>query len=85
MELEYSRRFKKDLGKIKHVQTRVQLQKLLEKLMARPYLGKPLSGKLSGLRSLRLPPYRIIYRVEDDVIYLIDFGHRKDIYERNNY
>lgn len=31
-----------------------------------PYIGRPLRGRLHGLRSLRVGAYRIIYQLADD-------------------
>lgn len=46
-------------------------------------LGKPLTGNLAGLWSLRIGKYRALYRILNYklVIIVLDIGHRKDIYE----
>ncbi|MDF2956311.1 MAG: mRNA-degrading endonuclease RelE [Candidatus Alkanophagales archaeon MCA70_species_2] len=61
--------------------------RIVEKLKAlqeRPELGKPLKGKLRGLRSLRVGKYRIIYQVDEDskVVRIITVGRREEVYER---
>ncbi|WP_456487493.1 type II toxin-antitoxin system RelE family toxin [Candidatus Alkanophaga liquidiphilum] len=61
--------------------------RIVEKLKAlqeRPELGKPLKGKLRGLRSLRVGKYRIIYQVDEDskVVRVITVGRREEVYER---
>ena len=61
--------------------------RIVEKLKAlqeNPGLGKPLKGKLRGLRSLRVGKYRIIYQVDEDsrVVRIITVGRREAIYER---
>lgn len=59
-----------------------QLSKAIDKLKSNPKKGKPLSGNLSGLRSLRITKYRILYKVHDDklLIFVLKLGHRKDVY-----
>ena len=47
-------------------------------------LGKALHGQLSGLWSYRVGDYRIISRMEDNVmtILVLRVGHRDNIYDR---
>lgn len=54
----------------------------IEPLKNNPYLGKKLMGKLTGDYSLRAGNYRVIYTVRHSalVIYIIDLGHRREIY-----
>ena len=58
------------------------LGKKLEKLKEKPRLGKPLSGNLAGLWSLRVNKYRFIYKIINNklLIIILDLGHRKNIY-----
>lgn len=44
-------------------------------------LGKPLRYSLLGLRRLRVGDWRIIYRINDNVVEIIKIGNRKDVYE----
>lgn len=48
-----------------------------------PYLGKPLSGEFDGKYSLKVWPYRIIYKIYKDqlVVYVISIGHRQGVYK----
>jgi mRNA interferase RelE/StbE len=45
--------------------------------------GQPLIGNLVGFWRYRIGDYRVICKIENDilVILVIDIGHRKDIYE----
>lgn len=54
----------------------------IEILKTSPYQGKRLKGKLAGDYSLRVSDYRVIYTVCKDklIVYIIDLGHRKEIY-----
>ncbi len=55
----------------------------IETLKQSPYRGKCLKGKLSGDYSLRVGNYRVIYTLRENrlIIYIIDLGHRKEIYK----
>jgi len=48
-----------------------------------PNIGKLLKGHLKGRYSYRVGSHRIIYSVNKNmlVIYIIDFGHRRDVYK----
>jgi mRNA interferase RelE/StbE len=43
--------------------------------------GKPLRYSLKGHRRLRVSDYRIVYRIEKDVVIIVAIKHRKDVYE----
>jgi mRNA interferase RelE/StbE len=55
----------------------------LDDLKDNPELGKPLTGNLAGLWSLRIGKYRALYRILNDklIILVLDIGHRKNIYD----
>lgn len=55
----------------------------LQELRIDPLAGKPLQGELKGLYSLRVWPYRIIYRINRQkvIIEVLDIGHRQGIYQ----
>lgn len=52
-------------------------------LRENPTAGKMLEGKYTGLRSLRVWPYRILYVVDHGIITVtvVKVGHRKDVYK----
>ena len=51
-------------------------------ITADPYQAKELKDELAGLRSYRLGNARIIFRITGQVVEVIAFGPRPDIYER---
>ena len=81
MEIFFSDEFKKEFKKIKDKTTRLKIIKQLKKLSSLPEAGKPLKYNLKGHRSIRISPYRIIYRLEKERIIINCFDHRKDVYE----
>ena len=80
MEIIFSEEFKKDFKRIKDKTTRLKLIKHIKKLGELPESGKPLKYDLKNHRSVRVPPFRIIYRLEKDRIIINCFDHRRDVY-----
>ncbi|MBN2454534.1 type II toxin-antitoxin system RelE/ParE family toxin [Candidatus Woesearchaeota archaeon] len=80
MQIIFSEDFKKEFKKIRDKQTRLKIIKHIKKLSQAPESGKPLSYELRGHRSVRIPPFRIIYRLEKDKIIVNCFDHRKEVY-----
>jgi addiction module RelE/StbE family toxin len=81
MQIIFSEEFRKDFKKIKDKLTRLRIIKQLKKLEQLPKSGKPLQYNLKGYRSIRIHPFRIIYRMEQDKIIVNCFDHRKDVYK----
>lgn len=81
MEIIFSEEFKNDFKKIKDKTTRLKIIKHIKKLEALPESGKPLQHELKNHRTIRIPPFRLIYRIEEDKIIINCFDHRKDVYE----
>lgn len=81
MDLLFSDDFKKEFKKIKDKDVRLKIIKQMKKLSEQPESGKPLKYELKNHRSLRVPPFRIIYRLEKEKIIINCFDHRKDVYK----
>lgn len=62
---------------------RVRVLTALKRLEAFPYTGKKLEGEYTGSYSLRVWPYRVIYRILQKklVVEVINIGHRQGIYQ----
>ncbi len=80
MEITYSEEFQEDYRKIKDGSLRAKILKQIKKLEENPDSVKPLMYELKGNRSLRVHPFRIIYRIEQDKVIVLCFEHRKDVY-----
>jgi mRNA interferase RelE/StbE len=53
-----------------------------KKLTTRPDLfGKPLRESLSGLRSLRVGDYRIVYEIRGSIVYVFGIVQRSYVYD----
>jgi len=81
MEIIFSEEFKHEFKKIKDQTTHLRIIKQLKKLHEIPDVSKPLKYDWKNHRSIRIPPFRIIYRIEGNTILINCFDHRKDVYE----
>ena len=81
MQIIFSEEFKREFKKIKDKSIRMRIINYLKKLERLPESGKPLQYNLKGHRSIRIPPFRIIYRIEQEKIIINCFDHRKDVYK----
>ncbi|MEM2550466.1 MAG: type II toxin-antitoxin system RelE/ParE family toxin [Nitrososphaerota archaeon] len=61
-EIEVTRHFERLFRKFNPETARKIRDKILE-LRINPYANKPLTGQLSGLRSMRIGDYRVLYVV----------------------
>lgn len=61
---------------------RDRIIKALRKLENESESGKPLTSILTGLWSLRIRDYRVIYQIKNSelIIVVIKIGHRKNVY-----
>ena len=52
-----------------------------EKLATEPeFFGKPLQFSLSGLRSLRVGHYRVVFQLKKEEVFVVLIGHRSVVY-----
>jgi addiction module RelE/StbE family toxin len=59
----------------------IKIKKKLAQLEQEPLAGKILSGELSGYRSIRAWPYRIIYSIDDLNVTIKSILHRQGAYK----
>lgn len=88
MEIRYVVRYhplvvRDDVPKL-DVRSRVRIKTAIEqKLATRPDLfGIPLRRSLKGHRKIRVSDYRIVYRIESNVVLVFAIMHRSVVYER---
>ncbi len=82
MKVEYSDTAQKQLKKLPK-NKQIKVLKKIEKLKNDPYIGKKLKGEFEGLRSLKVWPYRIIYRYlpQDKLFFINVVQHRQKVYK----
>ncbi len=65
-----------------HPSLKKKIKFSLKIVLCNPFSGKALMDELSGLRSLKVSSFRIIYRIkEPEQIELVAIGPRERIYE----
>lgn len=64
--------------------TRRRVRRAIEhKLTSEPEaFGKPLAYTRSGLWSLRVGPWRVIYALRQDEVWVLRIGHRREVYRQ---
>jgi len=76
----WTQKFERELRKQKDEALKNRVRRKIREIIANPETGKPLKFELRGERSIRIPPYRLIYAVEGDTLYLLRFQHREKVY-----
>lgn len=81
-EIRIEKKAKKDLNKIPE-KYRQRILASLVQIANDPFVAKKLSGHLAGMYSLRVLPYRIIYKIyrQKILIIIIRIGYRRDVYK----
>lgn len=74
---------KKFLFKLRDNEDKKRIINKLRELEKNPELGKPLTGRLAGIWSLRVGKFRALYQIrrEEVLILVLDIGHRKNVYD----
>ena len=73
-------KFERELRKVRDKELKARARKRIKEVVENPEIGKPLRFELKGERSVRIPPYSLIYAVKGDTLYLLRFEHRKEVY-----
>ncbi len=81
-KISYHKEVSGDIKKIpknitKRIRTAIEQRLLIDPLK----FGDALRRSLQGYRKMRVGNYRIIYKLEKDVIIILKIGHRKDVYK----
>jgi mRNA-degrading endonuclease RelE of RelBE toxin-antitoxin system len=80
MPITYTHEVRRQIKKIRDKDTQTKVKKLVEKIIDNPDIGKPLRYELAGLRSVRVPPFRILYELSGDCLVFHTFEHRDTVY-----
>lgn len=76
---------REDISKIsKEWQNKIK-KAIEERLMVQPdYYGRPLRRSLSGYRKLRVGNYRVIFKIEQNIVKILLIKHRLVVYKKIN-
>lgn len=82
MKITYTPQALKNLKKIPQ-KWQNKITRSINTLGKNPYEGKKLHGELTGIFSLRVWPYRVLYIIkkQEITIIILDIGHRQHIYK----
>ena len=80
-EIVYTSKFEHEVKKIKDTSVKDRLEKSIRKIVENPEIGKPLGYVLKGERTVRIPPFRLIYTISENRLILLRFEHRGNVYD----
>ena len=81
MKINYSNKYTKKYQKIKDKQTRIEINKKVNRLIEEHSYKKRLRNVLKGKQNFRVKKLRIIYKVKDNEIEMCYIKHRKEAYK----
>ena len=70
--------FKRNFKKIKDQTTKERLIKQIQKIKNDSEIGKPMMYGRKGTRELYVPPFRLSYKVEGDIVYILYLYHKDE-------
>lgn len=76
-----TREFERNIKSVRDRQLLEMAKKQINKISDNPDTGKPLRYGLRGERTIYIKPYRMIYSVEGEKLFLLRFKHRKNVYK----
>lgn len=75
-------KFESDVKKLRDRSIKGRIDSEVKKIRENPDFGKPLGYSLKGEKSVRIPPYRLVYAVQGNNLILLRFRHRKEAYSQ---
>ena len=76
VEVIFDPNFKKDFKKIKDKSVKEKIIKQVSKIKDNPEIGKPMRFDRKGTRELYISPWRLSYRLEGDIVYVLALYHK---------
>lgn len=80
-EVILTEKYERDIKHIKEGFLKERIKKQIKKIIEQPEIGKPLKYSLKGERTIYIKPYRLIYSIVGNILYLLRFEHRKEVYK----
>ena len=68
--------FKKDFKKIEDKNLKEKIIKQISKIKENPEIGKPMRYSRKGTRELYIPPYRLSYLIENEIVFILALYHK---------
>ena len=76
VEVIFDSDFRKDFKKIRDNSIKEKIIKQISKIKDNPKIGKPMRYGRKGTRELYISPFRLSYKVEGDIIYILALYHK---------
>ena len=76
VEVIFDPEFKKDFKKIKDKSVKEKIMKQISKIKDNPELGKPMRFNRKGTRKLYISPWRLSYKLEENIVYILALYHK---------
>lgn len=81
-EITYHHKIPEDISGISSSHKDIIKKAIEEKLTTQPeFFGKPLQFSLTGLRSMRVVDYRVIFQLKKKEVFIILIAHRSIVYK----
>ena len=79
VKIQTSEKFERILDKIDNT-LKLQIDKLLDRIIANPEVGKPMRYERKGTRELYVGSHRLVYAFDKvtDTIFLLNFYHKDE-------
>jgi len=78
VEVIFDPNFKKDFKKIKDRSIKEKIIKQVSKIKDNPEIGKPMRFDRKGSRELYVSPWRLSYKVEGNIVYILALYHKDE-------
>ena len=78
VEVIFESYFKRDFKKIKNKLLKEKIIIQESKIKDNPEIGKPMQYGRKGTRELYISPFRLSYRIESDIVYILDLYHKDE-------
>ena len=69
--------FEKNFKKIKDSALKEKIIKQISKIRDYPEIGKPMRYDRKGTRELYITPFRLSYKIEGDIVYILTLYHKE--------
>ena len=76
VEVIFDLNFKKDFKKIKDKSVKEKIINQVSKIRDNPEIGKPMRFGRKGTRELYISPWRLSYKLEGDIVYILALYHK---------
>jgi len=76
----FANNFERAVRKLNDNAIKERIKRQVAEILERPDIGKPLRFDMKGERCVYVPPFRIIYAVQGNTVYFLDFDKRDRVY-----